>query len=181
MQVLLLRTFHNECPSTIQQVRREQAHRLGAKMIHAYFVALCWKSSEILTLVCGKTTLSRALQQSVLCFRRNMNPILEGFPRFAEFIARDGDAAVYRKFQNLSARNLLYQQSELNDLERQMHELDIDDAKDVGNEDAQKAARYWDVYARDEKQGAELRRNLQQTIKVKIKEYRKKDIDSLVS
>ncbi len=51
-------------------------------------------------------------------------PRLEGYPTFAEFVARDNDAAIYRKFEYLSARNLLYLQSELHDLEQQLEMLD---------------------------------------------------------
>ena len=43
---------------------------------------------------------------------------LEGYPSFAQFIARDGDAAIFRKYAQLSARNLLYLQSELYVLEQ---------------------------------------------------------------
>jgi hypothetical protein len=42
---------------------------------------------------------------------------LSGYPSFAAFISQDPDAAIYRKFERLSARNLLYLQSELHHLE----------------------------------------------------------------
>lgn len=42
---------------------------------------------------------------------------LEGYPSFAQFIARDSDAAIYRKYSHVSARNLLYLQSDLHQLE----------------------------------------------------------------
>ena len=54
---------------------------------------------------------------------------LEGYPTFAEFIAKDKDAAIYRRFENLRARNLLYLQDELHELERKLEELDEKDAK----------------------------------------------------
>lgn len=101
-----------------------------------------------------------------------MDPyLLEGYPTFAEFIAQDRDASIYRKFQSLSARNLLYQQSALHDLERQSQEIDHEEAKDLENENAQKTARYWSHFANDQSDKAKLRRDLQETIKVKIKEY----------
>lgn len=103
-----------------------------------------------------------------------MDPyLLEGYPTFAEFIAQDRDASIYRKFQSLSARNLLYQQSALHDLERQSQEIDHEEAKDLENENAQKTARYWSHFANDQSDKAKLRRDLQETIKVKIKEYRR--------
>ena len=97
---------------------------------------------------------------------------LEGYPEFAEFIARDHDAAIYHKFERLSARNLLYQQSELHDLERQLQELDREDAKDIDDQAAQKAALYWQHFSTDTGEQAQRRRALQATIKLKIKEYR---------
>lgn len=59
---------------------------------------------------------------------------LSGYPSFAEFIAKDKDAAIYRCFENLSARSLLYQQSELHELEQKLEDLDREDAKDIDNE-----------------------------------------------
>ena len=97
---------------------------------------------------------------------------LSGYPSFAEFIAKDKDAAIYRSFANLSARSLLYQQSELHELERKLEEIDTEDAKDIDNENAQKAARLWTHYAEDSSDQGRTRRALQAEIKVKIKEYR---------
>ena len=97
---------------------------------------------------------------------------LPGYPSFAEFIAKDKDAAIYRSFENLSARSLLYQQSELHELEKKLEELDSEDAKDIDNTNAQKVARQWTHYAEDSSDQGRARRTLQAEIKVKIKEYR---------
>ena len=97
---------------------------------------------------------------------------LEGYPSFAEFIAKDKDAAIYRRFESLSARNLLYQQSELHHLENKAAELDQEEAKEIENENAQQAARYWSYYANDTSEPGCVRRALQDEIKVKIKAYR---------
>lgn len=111
-----------------------------------------------------------------------VNPnLLEGFPTFAEFIAKDQDAAIYRKFQSLSARNLLYQQSELHDLERQSQEIDHEEAGDLENVNGQKSARFWHHFANDQNDQAKRRRGLQETIKVKIKEYRKEQFLTIFS
>jgi hypothetical protein len=45
---------------------------------------------------------------------------LKGYPTFSAFIARDQDAAIYRKYESLSARNLLYLSSEIHELEGQL-------------------------------------------------------------
>ncbi|KAH9219378.1 hypothetical protein DL95DRAFT_404918 [Leptodontidium sp. 2 PMI_412] len=52
---------------------------------------------------------------------------LEGFPSLAHFIGRDTDAAIFRCFHELGARNLLYLQSTLNELEIELRKLDPDD------------------------------------------------------
>lgn len=97
---------------------------------------------------------------------------LEGYPSFAQFIATDSDAAIYRKYAHLSARNLLYLQSELNELEARIQKLDREDAKDINNEDAQKVAREWAHYSNPNGQRASQHRLLQGTIRAKVKEYR---------
>ena len=100
---------------------------------------------------------------------------MDGYPTFAYFIAKDPDAAIYRRFESLSARNLLYQQSRLNYLERQLQDLDKKDAieaKDINNEAGKRLAREWQHFAHDDNDRAKLRRHLQDSIKVNIKEYR---------
>lgn len=49
-----------------------------------------------------------------------------GYPRFAAFIAHDEESSttIYRRFQRLSARNLLYFESELAELEAEQDRLD---------------------------------------------------------
>ncbi len=97
---------------------------------------------------------------------------LEGYPSFAEFIAKDKDAAIYRRYESLSARNLLYQQSEIHELERQATELDEEEAKNIENENTQQAARRWSHYVNDESEQGRARRALLDKIKVKMKAYR---------
>lgn len=98
--------------------------------------------------------------------------LLEGYPSFAEFITKDKDAAIYRKYEHLSARNLLYQQSELHQLEIQAAELDQEEAKNIENEEAQRAARLWSHYVDDQSEQGRARRALWDEIKVKMKAYR---------
>ena len=98
---------------------------------------------------------------------------LKGYPSFAQFIARDSDAAIYRKYSHLSARNLLYLQSDLHALEEQLQQLDREDAKHIDNENAQNIARKWEMYSDTENARASQHRLLQEKIKTRIKEYRK--------
>ena len=97
---------------------------------------------------------------------------LEGYPSLAHFIARDGDAAIFRKYAQLSARNLLYLQSELHGLEEQLRQLDREDAKDVDNEEPQKAAREWRYYSDPGNRRASQHRELQEKITSKLRTYR---------
>lgn len=97
---------------------------------------------------------------------------LDGFPSFSRFIAEDKDAAIYRKFESLSARNLLYLQSELHDIERQLEECDREDAKDLNNEHAQQCAREWAYYSQCNDTHIQERQDLRDRLKIKIKEYR---------
>jgi hypothetical protein len=41
---------------------------------------------------------------------------LDGFPSLAHFMSEDTEGAIFHKFDRLSARNLLYLQSNLNEL-----------------------------------------------------------------
>ena len=101
-------------------------------------------------------------------------PSLPGYPSFANFIAEDADAAIYRKYEQLSARNLLYLQSELHELEGNLEDLDAVDfeEREADDSEAQQIARYWKSYSRSESKRAVERRELQGRIKKKIKEYR---------
>ncbi|KAM0820559.1 putative DUF6594 domain-containing protein [Seiridium cardinale] len=80
---------------------------------------------------------------------------IPGFGALADLIAGDGDnsTAIYRRFDKLVARDLLYYQSELTRLESIQDEYDIQDAKDI--EDSQQPdlwhhirsnARDWDAF-----------------------------------
>ncbi|KAH7342604.1 hypothetical protein BKA65DRAFT_478476 [Rhexocercosporidium sp. MPI-PUGE-AT-0058] len=52
---------------------------------------------------------------------------LEGFADFAAYIGSDRDLALFRRFDTLGARNLLYLQAELLALEEQLQEYDEED------------------------------------------------------
>ncbi|KAI4111716.1 MAG: hypothetical protein LQ338_008349, partial [Usnochroma carphineum] len=85
----------------------------------------------------------------------------------------DADAAIYRKYEHLSARNLLYLRSELHELEGQLEELDAQDVKERNTHDqeSQKIARLWHHYSRAESERAIQHRELQAEIRLKLKTY----------
>jgi len=49
------------------------------------------------------------------------------YPSFASFIASDPELSVFKRFDRLSSRNLLYLQSELLDLQAQLQDFDEED------------------------------------------------------
>jgi hypothetical protein len=56
---------------------------------------------------------------------------IDGFPRMAAKIASDTDktTTIYRRFDELSARNLLYIEAEIAELEAQQKRCDLEDLK----------------------------------------------------
>ena len=63
---------------------------------------------------------------------------------FAEFIATDDELFVFRRFDSLNARSLLYLQSELIALEKRLSEYDNEDIQD-GSSDVKLSARCWET------------------------------------
>ncbi|KJX95072.1 hypothetical protein TI39_contig4134g00039 [Zymoseptoria brevis] len=100
-----------------------------------------------------------------------------GFPAVTRFIARDPDSEtfVFRKFSQLTARNLVHMQSELIDLERQMKELDRK-AEPAPSNDLEfvLASRSWETMKRlaDERDGDERGlMSLSEKIEAKLEKY----------
>ncbi|KAL3471206.1 hypothetical protein BJX99DRAFT_263485 [Aspergillus californicus] len=55
-----------------------------------------------------------------------LDKIPDGYPKLAAFISKDKEYAVFRKFQALNTRNLLYLQSELSYLETKLEQHDAE-------------------------------------------------------
>ena len=60
---------------------------------------------------------------------------MAGYDKFASFIGVDRGLSMYKRFANLNAKNLLYFQAELVNLEAQLKNIELDDIK---SEDAEK-------------------------------------------
>lgn len=101
----------------------------------------------------------------------NFSP-LEGYPTVAQFISQDSDASIFRSFQKLSARRLLYLQSQLADLEAQLERLDSLDAETQYNTAARKAAGSWAHYSGSNDPTVQEHRTLQISIGKTLTEYR---------
>ncbi|KAL4780702.1 hypothetical protein BJX76DRAFT_350775 [Aspergillus varians] len=104
---------------------------------------------------------------------------VQGFPSLADFIASDHDSstAIFKRFDRLSARNLLYLQSELAELEALQDEYDREDYQTT-NPGSNDGRRDWAVFknrAKD-KSGAynhdKERWKLAMKIRRKLKKYR---------
>ncbi|KAL2834362.1 hypothetical protein BDW59DRAFT_178782 [Aspergillus cavernicola] len=99
----------------------------------------------------------------------------EGFANIARWIAldRDSETSIYRRFNQLSARNLLYLQCELLALEKKLERLDQNDldSDDMGLKDE---ARTWETFMERYENGnqeAKLRKELIADLRARMKEY----------
>lgn len=109
----------------------------------------------------GDGRVTKALQISDYESTQPWTRYARGYPRFAAFIAHDPDksTAIYRRFKRLSARNLLYLESELSELETEQDELD-DEAK--RNEDIGEMLQNWDLmYLRATEKDSEAEEQIQ--------------------
>lgn len=100
----------------------------------------------------------------------------EGFADVARWQALDSDKEtfIYRKFDELAARNLLYLQSDLLVLEKQLNELDKNDANS-DDMDLKDVARTWETLTQWYDTGneeAQIRMDLIVKIRAKLQEYR---------
>ena len=111
--------------------------------------------------------------------QRNMTPF-HSHSTFAEFIATDDELPIFRRFDRLNARNLLYMQSELIALEAQFQGLDYDDAQD-GSMDVMQSAKCWEtLLLRAEEYPHETERmELIKKIRTVIRGYSRYSISSL--
>jgi hypothetical protein len=98
---------------------------------------------------------------------------LGGYPSLATFIASDKDksTANFKRFDRLAARNLLYLQSDLAELQAKLEEYD-DQGRD-GSLAAKESARNWAVFKERTAKSDPERMQLVLEIRRKIKEYRK--------
>ena len=100
-----------------------------------------------------------------------------GFASVAAFIAKDPDntSTIYRRFDRLAARNLLYLQSKLQNLEATQDQLDDEDLR-TDDVESKKAATSWEDFERLAKtQGRERekkRMEVAEQIEIAISKYR---------
>ena len=102
-------------------------------------------------------------------------PARDGYPSLATWIAHDPDSEsyVFRKFDRLSARNLLNLQSQLIDLERRIDRWD-DEARRSQDFDLRLSMRRWETFeelAQDPQRPEHQRAKLDTALKEKLREY----------
>ena len=104
-----------------------------------------------------------------------MGSASDGFAAVAEWIALDPDNEpfIFRKFDRLAARNLLYLQAQIMTLEHELKELDkeVAESDDMSLKDA---ARRWEQLVKQDAEGQEhARRQMELITKLKhaLKEY----------
>lgn len=103
-------------------------------------------------------------------------PTLHGYPSLASFIASDRDRTtlIFKRFDVLAARNLLYLQSELASLHHKQQTLDEEDKR--GDMGIKQCARNWEEFVRvsmkDDDSRQKERWELMLRIRHTMKEYR---------
>ncbi|UKZ82730.1 hypothetical protein TrVFT333_010526 [Trichoderma virens FT-333] len=87
-----------------------------------------------------------------------------GYPSLASFIGSDKDFFIFRRFSALSARNLLYLQDELLELESRLQEIDLKESLSQSQQDL------WNLHSRREDSN-QSRKALMKEIRIKLQEY----------
>jgi hypothetical protein len=99
----------------------------------------------------------------------------DGYPAVAAWMTRDSDneSFIYRKFDKLSARNLLNLQSELIDLEWKLEKFDAE-ARNCEDLVLKQSTRKWESFVKNaaEREQEGKRIELNKEIRAKLREYR---------
>ena len=111
---------------------------------------------------------------------RTQKKYLEGFHSLSALLASDPDLQVYRRFDSLASRNLLYLQAEILDLEACLEELDAADLEVANAEESEwmevkLSARCWEAFVEKAESGEEReakRMRLIRQIRERLAEYR---------
>lgn len=106
----------------------------------------------------------------------SLRPV-DGFPSLADFISSDPDhtSLIFKRFDKLAVRNLLYIQSELAELQAKQEQFDAEDQSiEHGSREAKECAMNWETFKGRADSDEDLRKRLQlvRDIRAKMKEYR---------
>ncbi|KAL9032127.1 MAG: hypothetical protein Q9180_006684 [Flavoplaca navasiana] len=67
---------------------------------------------------------------------------MDGYPRLAHLMGSDPALAIFRRYGSLNAQNLLYMQAEINELQRELQEIALED-RVSGHEEKERYSREW--------------------------------------
>jgi hypothetical protein len=105
-----------------------------------------------------------------------MNPsdslqhLVVGHPKIAGQMSTQPETAIFRRFGELNARNLLYLQAELAYLEKKLSEYEIADNRDpVGEKSNYAVSWYWLAHSKDDGDTKQL--DIVLKIRSRLKEY----------
>ncbi|RYO89293.1 hypothetical protein DL766_000930 [Monosporascus sp. MC13-8B] len=87
-----------------------------------------------------------------------------GYPALANLIGSDRDFFIFRRFSSLSARNLLYLQDELMELEARLQKIDLAESLNGS------AQELWNLHSRRE-DANQHRKSIMKEIRTKLNEY----------
>lgn len=114
----------------------------------------------------------------------SMPQVLRGFPSLAAFISSNcnSESFVYKRFDQLAARNLLYLPSELAHLHDRLEEFDRADCTGPCDLEARRCARSWEEFERVKDVSAKQRErwDLISQIRSTLREYRKPSYSRLL-
>ena len=98
----------------------------------------------------------------------------EGYPSLARLMCQGADNALFHRFREMGTRILLYKQSKINALQRDLQKLDAADVHNHGADGkiAMRAAKSWKTYSDDDNLIVARRRDLMSSIETELESYR---------
>ena len=109
--------------------------------------------------------------------QRRPPPPCRGFLAVTSKIVSDPDKSttLYRRFDVLSARNLIFYQMELSEMERELDKLDEEDCRDADSEESQRSQRDWNLFVKCAKEDGRQKTRMELMTKIRktLEKYRK--------
>lgn len=96
---------------------------------------------------------------------------VEGYAKLANLQAQYPELSIYRRFAGLSARNLLYLQAELVDLEERLRKQTLKDINSTEGRRKEYSRNWFDLSVSKARDGSDEQWHLVLCIREKLKEY----------
>ena len=94
---------------------------------------------------------------------------LDGYPRLGRLMSASPALAIFRRFGTLNAQNLLYLQAEINELERELQEIAIEDRSSADAETQCYSREWWKLAGAKGRNSLQWKKCLE--IRTKLAEY----------